>query len=162
MIENDGHRLALASLSLILALFTLAEGATAMEPNRLDSLDWLLGNWKSVGEHIIVHESWVRVSDTTFEGIGESEPLPSGKRKLSETLRLVEMSGDVFYLAYVSHNPRPVSFTLTGYSGGGATFENPDHDFPKKIVYRLESPDELTVTVSNEERGFTLEFERAK
>ena len=133
-----------------------------MASETLESLDWLLGSWRSVGERSIVHESWVRVSDTTFEGVGESEPLPSGERKLSETLRLVEMSGDVFYQAYVSHNPRPVSFALTGYSGGAATFENPDHDFPTKIVYRLESLGELVVTVSNEERGFTLEFERVK
>ena len=146
----------------LFVLALLVAGTETMASETLASLEWLLGAWTSVGERSIVHESWVRVSDATFEGIGESESLPGGERTSTETLRLVEMSGDIFYQAYVSHNPRPVSFTLTDLSGAAATFENPDHDFPTKIVYRLESPDELTVTVSNEERGFSLEFRRAE
>ena len=34
--------------------------------------------------------------------------------------------------------PAPVKFLLTGVSDTSAVFENPEHNFPKKITYLLE------------------------
>lgn len=54
-----------------------------------------------------------------------------------ETLRLVSMSDGVFYIAKVAHNEFPVPFRLTHCADGEAVFENPLHDAPERLVYRL-------------------------
>ena len=54
-----------------------------------------------------------------------------------ETLRLVAMSDGVFYIAKVTHNDLPVPFRLTQCSEGVAVFENPAHDAPRRLIYRV-------------------------
>jgi hypothetical protein len=41
-------------------------------------------------------------------------------------------------------------------------FENPAHDFPKKLEYQLTGPDTLAVRVSAGERACTPNFKRQK
>ena len=126
----------------------------------LREMDWLIGTWKARNSpEKAILEHWNKASDLTFEGVGLIES--GDTRKEQETLRIVAMSGEIFYLAKVSHNPFPTAFKLTRQSQKELVFENPDHDFPKKIVYRLITEDSLEVSVTGaEEKGFTLRFQR--
>ena len=127
----------------------------------LATLQWMLGAWKAQDERSATLESWDQVSPTTFEGRAEVVQKHSGETGDLETLRLVEMSGVVYYIAKVGHNDLPVAFKALECSDAGATFVNPDHDFPKRLVYRLEGGDRLTVDVSDGgSKGFSLEFLR--
>jgi hypothetical protein len=79
-----------------------------------------------------------------------------------ESLRLVAMSGGVYYIAKVSHNAYPVAFALSACSDGRLVFENPTHDFPRRLEYTFTAPDAMTVRVSDGgAKGFVLEFRRA-
>jgi Tol biopolymer transport system component len=146
---------------LAIALTLLTRAATAEGCNSLSGLGWLLGQWRSVNGDLVTTEAWERVSAKTFEGIGEVRALADGRLQSRETLRLVEMSGAVFLVAKVAHNDCPVGFRLADCSAETAVFENPGHDFPTRIAYRLESGDRLSATVSGAgDDGFSLVFER--
>lgn len=144
--------------------------ASAMPGNALDQtcqslarFQWILGAWKAQDERSITLERWDQVSPTTFEGRGEVIQRLSGESGSLETLRLVEMSGAVYYIAKVSHNDLPVAFKALSCSGTSVTFVNPEHDFPKRLVYRLDGDDHLIVDVSDgASKGFSLEFLRQK
>lgn len=126
----------------------------------LDAFDWLLGAWESRDGDTVVREHWSRVSPDTLEGTGET--LKGSKPRVSESLRLVKMSDGIFYIARVNHNPLPVAFALTDCDARGASFENPAHDFPKRIEYRRRARDEVLVTVSDgKQKGFSISFVRA-
>lgn len=149
----------------LLALGVLLLGsispATAQRCDSLQSLEWLLGEWRSTGDKTVTTESWTRVSPKTFEGRGETRSKKGKEILNAESLRLVEMSGEVFYWAKVSHNERPIAFKLVDCPGEEAVFENKDHDFPRKIEYRLTKANDLTVVVSDgQKKGFTLFFSR--
>jgi hypothetical protein len=127
----------------------------------LDSLDWLLGRWQTAAAPRVTEEHWTRITPDTWEGSGRTLEPSTGKVLGEESLRLVGMSGGVFYLAKVSHNELPVAFRLTRSGPGRAIFENPSHDFPRKLEYELQAPDSLSVQVSDGAgKGFTLEFVR--
>ncbi|HET9481358.1 MAG TPA: DUF6265 family protein [Candidatus Polarisedimenticolia bacterium] len=115
-----------------------AAGEGGQAPARLRSLDWLLGSWVREGRRVAVHEVWTRLSDRTFEGESFSVSKEDGRKTPMEDLRLVEMGGDVFYVPKVAGNPYPVAFRLVAHKDGEALFENPGHDFPTRIGYRLE------------------------
>ncbi len=71
------------------------------------------------------------------------------------------MSGAVYYFAKVKQNKYPVPFELTSCFDKHADFENTEHDFPKKLEYRLVAKDALDVKVSDgATRSFTIHFKR--
>ena len=99
------------------------------------------------------------MADTVFRGGGYT--IDGDTKTLNETLFLLEVEGEVFYFAKVAHNPFPVPFKLTQLSEQTATFENPEHDFPTKLVYQRTTQDSLEVAVSGPDgKGFTVRFQR--
>lgn len=128
----------------------------------LSSLEPLVGQWQAQTKKSVVSEHWRKVSDQSFEGVGQTYDV-AGTLKDSEELRLVQMQGTVFYLAKVKHNPLPVAFALISCQHNRFRFENKDHDFPKQLDYQLLSADSLQVDVSDGAgQGFRLNFNRKK
>jgi len=135
--------------------------ALAQACSTLDGMHWLLGAWRAEGERVFTDENWTQVSPSTFEGRGEAMVKASGEKQGLETLRLVEMSSGIYYIAKVGHNALPIAFEATQCNDESAVFENPQHDFPKRLVYRRKGADGLVVEVSDgASEGFTLEFAR--
>jgi len=150
-----------ALFACILFASLIPGDAFAQACQSLATLQWVLGAWRTQDESSATLESWDRVSPKTFEGNAQVVQKHSGKTEGLETLRRVEMSGIVYYIAKVGHNELPVAFKALECSDSGATFVNPEHDFPKRLVYRLHEDDRLTVEVSDGgSKGFSLEFLR--
>lgn len=143
------------------AMVVAALPVHAEDCNSLDSIGWLVGEWATSGNDRQVLESWAVVSPNTFEGFGAVRSPDSGEISVSETLRLVAMSGGVYYIAKVPENDLPVPFSMTSCGNDFAIFQNPSHDFPKRLTYRLDGPDRMNVSVRGDgDQGFTLAFER--
>ncbi|MDX1625363.1 MAG: DUF6265 family protein [Wenzhouxiangellaceae bacterium] len=103
-------------------------------------------------------ERWVRVGPGTFEGIGTAMERDGAR---VESLRLVEMSGRLYYIAKVEGNAMPTVFALSDCGPDRWTFRNDAHDFPKRIEYVFPAPDRMRVTVDDGAgEGFTLELVR--
>ena len=146
-------------ISLMLLSFFFQPAVQAKACGTLESLTWLVGNWNAENSKLKINESWQQVSAKTFEGTGYTYSVEKNKIVSAETLRLVEMSGEVFYLAKVASNDLPVAFKLINCKANTATFENSKHDFPKKISYQLNKKNNMSVFVSGEKgKGFTIEF----
>lgn len=125
----------------------------------LESLTWLVGGWKAESSKLKINENWQQISGKTFEGSGITYAIEKNMIVSSETLRLVEMSGEIFYIAKVASNDLPVAFKLTSCSAKTAIFENLLHDFPKKLSYQLIEENHITVFVSGEGgKGFSIEY----
>ncbi len=161
MTNNGTVRLGTIKIFLTMLFACSCQLSYSQSCHSLDSVQWLLGDWTNDDGENIVTESWKRTSPLTFEGSGETRSRTSNELQTGESLRLVEMSGEVFYLAKVDHNNRPVAFKLTRCSGTSATFENSDHDFPKKLEYRLNDNNEPNIRVSDgKDKGFEINYTR--
>ena len=139
-------------------LFAFAAESTA-DCHSLRSLDWMHGSWLATSEKADVHETWRKVSPQTFEGKGWTTD-KQGKLVSHETLRLVKMENQIFYLAKVAHNPFPVPFKATNCSENSVTFENLSHDFPNSIEYQRQGDITHVKVEDLEGKGFTLKFAR--
>jgi Domain of unknown function (DUF6265)/Domain of unknown function (DUF4440) len=125
----------------------------------LAELRWLIGDWVARSDASEFRETWTEVSDATFEGVGVELASPGGRIRSSEALRLVQMAEGVYYVAKVAHNTLPVAFRLSECGEGRYIFENPSHDFPRKIEYMKAGEGGLTVRVgAGSDREFTLAF----
>ena len=143
------------------ALLATSSIGIASPCQSLDTARWLLGDWIADHGDKMVAESWQALGPRTFEGLGTTTAKSGAASTDSEALRLVEMAGEVFYIAKVRHNPYPVSFRLSTCSTTQLVFENPSHDFPRKLEYTLADDGTMTVVVSDgADNGFTLHFHR--
>jgi hypothetical protein len=71
------------------------------------------------------------------------------------------MAGGVFYISKVTHNELPVAFKLNHCADGRFVFDNPAHDFPRRLEYAPGPDGGLTVKVSDgADKGFSLNFSR--
>tara|TARA_R110000737_G_scaffold163791_1_gene191348 strand:- start:288 stop:749 length:462 start_codon:yes stop_codon:yes gene_type:complete len=138
----------------ILLLTTVSVNAQTC--SSLNKLDWLLGQWQTQNHLSLTTEQWTKLSDSTFEGAGATG-------NSQESLRLVAMSGEIFYLAKVSHNPVPVAFKLVQCINDLYTFKNSQHDFPNTIEYQRISQNIMQVKVSGKStKSFTIQLYRVQ
>lgn len=127
----------------------------------LTAYEWLLGDWRAEAGKNYVREQWDRSGPRSFSGLGSNENRTTGERKGYEQLELISRDGKVLFIATVQHNPAPVAFKLISDDPHQLVFSNPEHDFPKKIVYLHIDQDHYRVEVSDGgENGFALDFER--
>ena len=69
--------------------------------------------------------------------LGLNRVIRPGKRAFFEFLRIEERDGEIAYVAQPGGGAS-TSFRLVSVEGTTAVFENPDHDFPQRIIYRLD------------------------
>lgn len=100
-----------------------------------EKLSWIEDNWISPQDGSIIYENWVRVDDSAYSG--ESYTVKNGVTVFTEKLKIEKIGDDIFYTAVVAHNPGPVHFKLVELDENKAVFENPEHDFPNRIIYML-------------------------
>ncbi len=121
-------------LILILFIISMAE---SQEKTPMRKLLWIVDSWVSAdGGDSRSYEEWKVTGDNLYEG--SSKTIKNGEVVFRESLKIENTPDGICYIADVPHNPAPVKFLLTGVSDSSAVFENPEHNFPKKITYLLE------------------------
>jgi hypothetical protein len=132
--------------SIVIFIACVAMLAFVVKPgNDFEKLRWLKGVWmmkKKNGKSIM--ELWLWQNDSTMEGESHLYAGP-GSSQLLESLSLVERDKEYFYISKVvgQNDDKAVRFKLTSYSENGFVAENPEHDFPKRITYKLVNKDSL-------------------
>ena len=95
----------------------------------------------------------------TLDYLGESAAtLDAAEAATCEYLRIVERDGGVVYVAQPG-GARATEFVLTELSKNRAVFENPRHDFPRRIVYELSAEGGLSATIGQLKGGTPNRFE---
>jgi hypothetical protein len=119
-----------------------------LNPSKMDSFSWLIGKWEMKTGRGLISESWTVVDDSSFAG-ESSMVRANGEMKLLEKIQFVYRNGSYFYIptAIGQNNNQPVKFKITTFSGDGFVAENPEHDFPKRIIYNLVNKDSIHAVI---------------
>lgn len=117
-------------------LFTFAVTLNGQQPSApatdLSSLSWLSGNWAGVKDGVEMEESWLAPKGNMMLGLHRD--VRGNKTVSFEFLRIEAKPDGITYWA--SPGGRPATpFRLAESRKDFASFENPQHDFPKKIIY---------------------------
>lgn len=85
----------------------------------------------------VMGEIWEIINSKEMHG--KSFMIKDRDTTILETVRLLQDGNNTFYIpvAYGQNNDQPVSFTLTTAKNNRYSFENPAHDFPRRIVYEF-------------------------
>lgn len=119
---------------------------------------FLQGTWKIENKEI--YEHWDKLDSLILKGF--SYILKDGQMVISEYLDIYKKNNKTIYTATVlnQNQGKGIDFQLTK-SDSLFTFENPSHDFPKKISYKKLSDNEIFVHVSDgKQKGFSYKISK--
>ena len=149
------------STSDSIAIYRHAADIPLPEPAKATIADvsWLAGAWvgtRGEGGAISIEERWSPPLGGAMLAV--SRTVARGAMRSFEFLRVVERDGGLVYIAQPGGAP-PTEFVLTEVGDKRAVFDNPRHDYPKRIVYELSADGALRATIGYTKGGTPRRFE---
>jgi hypothetical protein len=104
------------------------------EMPRLSTLSWMTGTWIGEDKGVSMDEAWGEPRGGMLFGLHRDIDIKDDRVVSWEFLRIEERPEGVFYLASPKGAPA-TPFRLVESAAQRAVFWNPEHDFPKRILY---------------------------
>ena len=126
----------------------------------IGDLAWLAGAWvgtRGAEGATSIEERWSPPLGGAMLAVSRTVNT-SGKMVGFEYLRIVERDGGLVYIAQPG-GAAPTEFVLTELTTTRAVFDNPRHDYPKRIVYELSAEGGLSATIGQTKGGTPRRFE---
>lgn len=125
---------------------------TLLHPS-MERLEWLIGTWKIITPEGQLYEVWTKNNDSLFTG--KTCMIINNDTGFTEEITLKMSGNEIFYIPVVNgqNQNQPVSFKLSSDLNGEFIFENPQHDFPQRIIYRNPKPDSLHARIEGNYNG---------
>ncbi len=148
-----------------LALLLLAGPSVAREPATaaVDDLSWMAGAWTQTDERgVTTRETWLAPLNGAMAGVGQTTR-PGGRTSFEFMSITTEAAGPTFTARIEGQTPTP--FVLKPGEPGVAVFENLDHDFPQRVIYRRCGEDlcgRIEGVVAGQARSVDWRYERLK
>jgi uncharacterized protein DUF6265 len=120
-------------LSVLVLCVTTVSAADA--PTARD-FDWLSGHWCGNSGDAVLEEVWMPPAGDL--ALGAARVVKGGRTVEHEFLRIEFHDGAADFVAILP-GQQPTPFRLTASGEDWARFENPQHDFPRRIEYRRTS-----------------------
>jgi len=145
----------------LLAMFIMPASAS---PDSISDLAWLSGCWAASNQEAGSGEQWMPPAGGTMLGVNRM--VRDSKTVAFEFMRIVEQdNGGIEFMASPS-GQGTTSFLMVSVNDREVIFENPDHDFPQRIIYRLLSDEDLLGriegTIDGEERAVDFPMKRTE
>ncbi len=125
-------------------------------------VSWLAGCWTQQGREAGSTEQWMAPAGGLM--LGMARTLKNGRAVQFEFMQIrANADGRLSFVAQPQGKP-PTEFGLLRQSESEVVFEDPAHDFPQRVLYRLAAPDRLLARIegqlNGQERGFDFPMQR--
>jgi len=138
-----------ARVACVLMLVIGGHTSAAQNTTGIERAAWLQGCWELVSPTRTVEEFWMAAKGGSM--IGVSRTISDGKTTAYEMVLLREERDRLAYEAHPS-GQTPATFLSTRISASELVFENPAHDFPQEVGYRIEG-DALVAWIRGTQNG---------
>ena len=121
-------------------------------PSDINKLAFIGGCWTLTRPNgTKIEEQWFTPAGGAM--LGMSRSVRDGKLREYEFMRILPAAdGKLQYVAIPSGQPE-AAFPLKDIADNTVTFENPQHDFPQRILYRLVDKDTLVARIEGSVGG---------
>lgn len=143
-------------------LFILVGTASSSQAASVSDLGWLAGCWASVGAEAGSGEQWMPPAGGTL--LGTSRTVRNGRTVAHEFMQIREIEpGKIAFIANPSGQSE-TTFPLAKAGEREVVFENPQHDFPQRVIYKLDGEGVLRASIEGLSKGQvkTIEFPMKK
>lgn len=117
----------------------------------LEQLSWLSGCWVDPAGEAGSGEQWTTLAGGSMLGMGRT--VKGGKLATYEFMRIAD-GGDGKAVFHAQPAGKPAaSFGAIALGATEVVFENLEHDFPQRVVYRYEAPATLRASIEGMRNG---------
>ncbi len=123
-------------------------------PPKLSQFGWMTGSWQGKAFGGDYDEHWTPATGTIMMGVART--VRDGKTASVEVLRLEQTDSGIVLTAFLPKEGKfadGVPFKLAKFAEQEAVFENPDHDFPTRIIYRRPDDESLFARIEGMRNG---------
>lgn len=126
--------LGLAFFVLVAASFAVGQVNPVIS---IQDFDGMAGCWErnDPSKGLLITEQWMKPAGTSMLGMGRT--VKNGKTVEFEFMRIEQRADGIFFVAKPSTNKDETSFKLKSSTLNEVVFENPEHDFPQRVIYKL-------------------------
>jgi hypothetical protein len=132
----------------------LAASVAVSETVTIERLTWLSGCWNYDGRQAGSLEHWLRPAGGAMLAV--SRVIRDGRMVSYEFLRVEETRDGTLRMIASPVGQATTAFDLAEIDAGLIVFENPEHDFPQRISYRLIDENHLIARAEAENDGETV------
>jgi hypothetical protein len=138
-------------LKLLAVAHCIVPTTSSAQNAELAALSWLAGCWAAEGRDAGSGEQWSQLAGGTMLGVGRT--VRNGETVDYEFLQIRRNAeGKIVYIALPSGQTE-TSFVLTAATQDTFTFDNPQHDFPQRVIYRRMPEGRLWVRIEGNRDG---------
>ncbi|MGI8734736.1 MAG: DUF6265 family protein [Pyrinomonadaceae bacterium] len=143
---------AIALTSVLMPGNTIGQSPITPSPfpmRTISELGWISGSWQTAsGGRAQIEEHWTQPAGDSMLGMSRTVAgVRAGVRTVEfEYLRLEQRKDGIYYVAHPKARCPGTAFKLTRLATNEAVFENPLHDFPKRVIYR-KTPEGLVASI---------------
>ncbi len=137
--------LGLVLLPMVLGAANPKPAAPVKAAVAINQLAWLAGNWRMEKAGRVVDEHWMAPAAGVM--LGMSRTIVRGKVTEHEFLQVREGPGGALYYVAQPSGQKEAVFQAVSLGATEAVFENPQHDFPQKIIYALQPDGSLLAAI---------------
>ncbi len=160
-------RIFLVFAAIVLLAFStanlVAQTPSPTPAQAISDLSWLAGDWQTAASgRSQTDEHWTQPAGGSMMGL--SRTVAGGRTYEFEYLRIEQRPEGIFYVAHPKARCPATDFKMTRLTATEVVFENPAHDFPKRIRYRNADDGSLVATVDAGpgSKGFTFTYQPMK
>lgn len=124
--------------------------ATNAHAADIQSLAWLTGCWAQEGAEPGTVEMWMKPAGGAM--LGMSRTVRKGVTATHEFMQIRSEAQALVFIAQPSNQPT-ATFTAVRVVDREIVFENPAHDFPQRVIYRLKAPGVLAARIEGMRDG---------
>jgi len=124
----------LVGLSLLSSLYVAGQN----KASEIDHLNGMAGCWerKDDAKNLFISEQWMSPAGTSILGMGRT--VKNGKTTGWEFMRIEQREDGLYFVSRPKENKEDTAFKLISSTLNEVVFENKEHDFPQRIIYKLQ------------------------
>lgn len=125
--------------------------AMAQTPDPLPRAAFLTGCWSPEGEEAGSVEMWLAPAGESMLGVHRTV---KGGKTVSREFMIIHpnVHGNLVFTALIDGQPATDFVAIPG-AAGELVFENLQHDFPQRVIYRAQPPDRLAARIEGNDAG---------
>jgi hypothetical protein len=118
---------------------------------QVQQLSWMAGCWELRQGARLTQEQWLKPAGQSM--LGMARTVAGDKTVFTEHLQIREQDGGLVLSVSIGIGNRATPFRAVRVAAKEIVFENPEHDFPQRIIYRQEAEGSLLGRIEGQEKG---------
>ena len=124
---------------LLLTFSIFVPGVQAQKAvTKLGDFDGMAGCWEQRNDtkKLLISEMWMSPAGTSILGMGRT--VKNGKTTGWEYMRIEQRDDGIYFVSKPKENAEDTAFKLIRSTLNDVVFENKVHDFPQRVIYKLQ------------------------